>query len=621
MTKFRYTTDGAAWTYFEGSLPKNLATLAATDSVIVQPLGDQVINQGVAPTYAYRTELTGDANALAVWALDETSGTTFTDLIGSRVATISGSVTVNQTGLAVGDSAKSASFGGGYAAMAASDATLNFAYNQAFTVEALVYLTASPSEQFIVSKQKNSGTYQGWSFGITNQGGNLLQFSLAASTSAQIYVRAADNALSLNTLYRVKVSYDGSGLAAGVRMWVNGKPCLNLTVVDNLAGGTTTTTLPVQIAAREGALPLSGRLQYLSIKSGATNASYPTTARGYDVDDAFRYSLALGRTSVIADYIRPDVIIDTDMCIDVDDAFDVHTMCYLHVQGRINIIGAVISASNDYSAPCAEAIMRWWGINAPVYAYQSNDLPTTSSFAQQVATRFNPGKTRVDYVDDLTGYRRLLAANSRVVIMQCGTFKPLVRLLQSAANAGGDGYPSGADLITANVKAMVFVSGFGGGRSGLSTTTEYNLASDPAAASTIASSWPGDIVQCGIELAEPTYGDIATAALKTKPPSGSDPLTNPVKYAMDLFAAANPSQVDASGKRTFYALPGILWAAYGIKGNYVRWGGIGGTESINSSSGVDSWSPSPTSKWHYLRKKATDASMNTLADTMLAAAP
>ncbi len=334
------------------------------------------------PTFVYNTILQTTPGALALWHLNEPSGTTFADSVGGFTATISGGVTLNQTGLCA-DGSKAAIFNGstGSAALASS-ASLSLEFSDPFSIGALVSpaaLGSANAEQFIICKQENSSNFRGWAFGLVNSGGSLKVIIYLQNTTSNFIKIIGSIAVSLNTAHRVKISYDGTHLASGVNLWVDGVWDSAPTVSsDTLGANTIVNAVAATLGSRGGSANFfNGTIQYIEMQGvagtngvGSTHNAYHM-GTPYDNLDPFLYNVGIqGRTQALVDPIIPNVIIDTDLCVDVDDALDIYMLCVLHAQKKIKIIGVVTTSSDLYSASCAKAILDYFSITASVYAYQ-----------------------------------------------------------------------------------------------------------------------------------------------------------------------------------------------------------------------------------------------------------
>lgn len=105
------------------------------------------------------------------------------------------------------------------------------------------------------------------------------------------------------------------------------------------------------------------------------------------------------------------VILDTDMDSDVDD---VGALAMLHAyekQRMARILGIIVTSDEKYSAPCTDAINRWFGRkDIPIGVSQKDSLRSFSKYTKQLSERFaSRFKTNADAEDGTAVYRRLLA--------------------------------------------------------------------------------------------------------------------------------------------------------------------------------------------------------------------
>jgi len=127
--------------------------------------------------------------------------------------------------------------------------TLNFEWNDPHSIE--VWLKRSNSgNSYIVGKNESSGNYRGTEF--TFSGVNLIQYVIrnTNSTSNRIYSRST-NTYNDGEWHQFVVTYDGSGTAGGIGIYVDTVSDVNVVDTGNITGGTTSTANAV-IGARNG---------------------------------------------------------------------------------------------------------------------------------------------------------------------------------------------------------------------------------------------------------------------------------------------------------------------------------------------------------------------------------
>ena len=207
---------------------------------------------------------------VSYWKLDETSGTTAADAVGSNNGTYTGGYTLNQTGIP-STGRPSVLFNGtsGYVDLGAP-AALNL--TAAWTLEAWVYLTSTPNGAGIISEQypSSGNVLYELGFGLSTSGANLAG---GYYTGSAWYI-ATGGSLSLNAWHHVACTWDGTTL----RLYADG----------------------AQVAtATPGAAPVAGiNTLYIGRRHDASfNPFFPGR-----IDEAAIYSTALSAARILAHY-------------------------------------------------------------------------------------------------------------------------------------------------------------------------------------------------------------------------------------------------------------------------------------------------------------------------------
>ena len=307
---------------------------------------------------------------------------------------------------------------------------------------------------------------------------------------------------------------------------------------------------------------------------------------------------------------------DSDLADDADDVGDHAMMWTLAKQGKLNVLALITSSTNDYSAPAAYAIAKYYGHpNIPIGAYHgsipNNFSYTFSYYAQTLGAQFGKGSsdTRANYPDAVTVYRQALvsAPNASVYIVAGGFFQPLEALLQSGPDSISP--LTGAQLVAQKVAALVPVAGFFP-NSGSGSAS--NFTADPDGASYVFANWTAPIISVGNEVGQSTL---------TGPASNANPATNPVKDAYNLFCTNGQFCPNMTPGWTQTA---ILFVANGLGSNFVYGGQNGSTVvsgSSSSSPGSNAWSQSPNSHHSYIEKTISDSAMSSIINALIQAGP
>lgn len=146
---------------------------------------------------------------------------------------------------------------------------LDFEKTDAFSIAGWVYADSSSSSGMILSKMRASGDYRGWSlaYGLSGTGIELILRDTWIIPRHLVQVRST-TPLPTGAWVFVASTYDGSSLASGISLYVNGKPQVTTTTNDSLStGGSIRQTIPLNIGARDsGRSPIfQGRIDELAV--------------------------------------------------------------------------------------------------------------------------------------------------------------------------------------------------------------------------------------------------------------------------------------------------------------------------------------------------------------------
>jgi hypothetical protein len=156
----------------------------------------------------------------------------------------------------------------------ASSATLtNFTGSSAFSVAAWIATTATTSQVFL-STLKTTGNFQGWELGSDVTGPLRLSFYLINSVGGNTYLLVnGSTTLSTGALFYVVSTYDGSGSASGVKLYVNGV-AETMTTVHNTFSGSAANAVPVLMGTRtDSTSPMSGPIAFAEVYSSVLTST------------------------------------------------------------------------------------------------------------------------------------------------------------------------------------------------------------------------------------------------------------------------------------------------------------------------------------------------------------
>jgi inosine-uridine nucleoside N-ribohydrolase len=347
-------------------------------------------------------------------------------------------------------------------------------------------------------------------------------------------------------LYRLSVNVTGLG---GTQ--------INVGAADNAAGGT-------DIARRRVAATGVVTIDFLALSNTSAAWIFAETAGAptFTIRDVSCYEVAPNGKSVI---------LDLDLDSDCDDAAALAIACVLHRSGYINLRAVTVASVTNYAAPCARAMLDFYGLTTvPVGQYKGSVLTAASTFNQQVAQTFGAaGVTKDSFPDATTVIRAaLLAAGSKSVTLCCaGPLSNISALLSS----GADYYSTqtGSALVSDRVSNIVIM----GGDYPNSGTPEFNFQQDPIAANAVFSGLTTTPIFC--------VGFAVGNAVLSGPPLAALSQDNPVKMAYSLYGGG-------VAKRQSWDPLAVAFACLG-HATGVGLGGANGTNTVNNATGANSW--------------------------------
>lgn len=223
------------------------------------------------------------------WPMNEGSGTTFHDAVGSDPMTINGTVTwQSNTGL----TGTTPYFGGSGYAVGSTATPTNFTGTTPFSVAFWFADTAAASTSWVVGNSTFASPYLGWGVFINAPGsilaeGGYLIFDVIQSYSGNAIQVANSNGAPSSIPFYVVITYDGSKTAAGVKMYYNGLSAVGQqeTNFDTFTGPSAASGLPIQVGeAPGGGIPFVGAITGLAVYNCALNptdiATYAGRAQG-----------------------------------------------------------------------------------------------------------------------------------------------------------------------------------------------------------------------------------------------------------------------------------------------------------------------------------------------------
>jgi hypothetical protein len=284
-------------------------------------------------------------------------------------------------------------------------------------------------------------------------------------------------------------------------------------------------------------------------------------------------------------------------------------------QGKITVLAFIADTTDTYAAPTFRVhSMYYQHATVPVYANQQNTPNnancTTNSCngprANQATliSTFNPGDTKANYTDCLTGYRTILAANTNVVIVATGFATCLYQLMTSSAD--GISSLTGAQLIQANVSKLVLCCGEN------PTGSEWNFENDPVDWNYLFANWTSQNGYPPIWM----FSDADASGTAFGPPAYALSTVNTELKQWLLYGFTTRPVWDEA--TVFLAYCGLAC------GGTTYWADAGnGTMTVNSAvntpingqaMGYNSWSTGTASGHHYVTNVASATVLSHLFD-------
>jgi hypothetical protein len=161
-------------------------------------------------------------------------------------------------------------FDGGSWVTTANEANLSFERTNAFSIDAWIRTTYTSENVFIVSKRQLAAPFKGYALDIDNgqlpkcyptdptpPGAGWLQFFLDGSDTTDCprdhaLIVYATTSVNDGQWHHVAATYDGSGSAAGVTLYIDGAARTNLVISDNLGANSIANSQGFTIGAGTG---------------------------------------------------------------------------------------------------------------------------------------------------------------------------------------------------------------------------------------------------------------------------------------------------------------------------------------------------------------------------------
>lgn len=299
------------------------------------------------------------------------------------------------------------------------------------------------------------------------------------------------------------------------------------------------------------------------------------------------------------------VIIDTDFSTDCGDLGAIAMACAAHRIGLLDILGFVIGTSYDYAPGGCRAVAEYFGVSGQSYgAWKGTPIDATVPsplWCKGIYDNFpHTGVGLASAVTDSTvAYRTMLAAqpDASVDIVVIGFLNAASALLDSPAD--GISPLTGSALIAAKVRRLFVMGGdYTGGaaewnfKGGATPRTDITTATE-----NVCDNWPTPVRFVGFEAGTFTVGGTF----------GRNTTTDLIAYGYNLAGYA-------AGRFCWDEL--AMLACIQDCADFTQ---TFGSNGINTTTGVNTWTASPTAKDAFLTKATSDARLKTRIDTYVGA--
>lgn len=230
------------------------------------------------------------------------------------------------------------------------------------------------------------------------------------------------------------------------------------------------------------------------------------------------------------------IIFDTDMDSDVDD---VAALAQLHAMadaGEAEILAVMISAHQEWSAPCVDAINTYFGrpdLPIGLVSQIGRGIKQNSAYAKVLAEEFPQDYARAhEKVEAVHLYRRILASqpDGSVVIVSVGDLTNLAAL--QGSNPDEYSELSGMELVKQKVREYVCMGSRYPAEVDPGKAKWGNFRTDPESTREVNDRWPTMLTFTG-------GGAFADSMAIGKRIVKMDPTKSPVSRAYQAYFAVN----------------------------------------------------------------------------------
>jgi inosine-uridine nucleoside N-ribohydrolase len=295
------------------------------------------------------------------------------------------------------------------------------------------------------------------------------------------------------------------------------------------------------------------------------------------------------------------VIWDTDWCGDVDDAVAARILMWAERHNMVDIVACVISSYYDNAVPSLDAFLDFEGHPKMTIGI---DKGATSYTQTPIFGQANMiANNRHTYVDSasaeaaITTYRRALATSKDKINIICTGF---LTVISSLLQSNGDSISplTGLQLVSQKVNKIYIMGGQypSGSEFNFNHTTETRYAANYVCANS-----PVPLFFCGFEVGNTIIS--------------GDTLTGIYAAADDILSKALTDAARTTGRNSWDPITMYL----AVHGDAERAGFsiIQGTNSVDVTTGANTFTANSTGKHYYVTKIRTDNFYKSRLNTIL----
>lgn len=222
-----------------------------------------------------------------------------------------------------------------------------FEYNQPFSISGWIK-TDTNLDRIILGKNENGGNYRGYYWFVNGAAEGYLAGEIRSTATYRIYFEGS-TVINDNQWHHLVMTYDGSGVGAGVKLYIDGVQDNILLNVDNLQSNTIIDDAPLTIGAREtGNSPLPGRVDDVRVYNDILTAG-EANSLAHQHDYRFTDDLNISQASGI-NISGQQYVAASQLAIKINSSGAVGNASYnVSNDGGLSWSSASYAASNEIS--------------------------------------------------------------------------------------------------------------------------------------------------------------------------------------------------------------------------------------------------------------------------------